>query len=942
MPARRKESAVDLCDKAVVLGNSIAIRMLEYLSTVKHQVQGFRELASEFLDVSKILWSIESGLKSSGDTKHNIPADMRIELEKRFRHTHDDFIVLNQLVTRFLDNDKKQGFARFSKGFKMMFADSDVNKMRTSLEKTREALRMSALVFRWSLGDEDDEASIGIGYTGLAAALDQMNATTRKAVAPPSTTAMHPPSKAPSTPQPSRPDVLREPVSIEPNYERAPALPPLPGLERSTNSIDFMGNRLTGTTVNMDDLHDLTHLPERAPSTIKSARSSKGASNFLVSEVAVSEMSSPRSMGRSTGLGDSASTHTAETDTLLEDLLSDTDLGADSTMPSPSHVTRLKADPSTVPRWTPRFSTGTQNPQYKLALMQAVQKKAHGAMEQLLDRGVHPDSVTEVSLLREAVMNRDAEGLRLLLLFGADPNSVDRSGCTPLFSATEVAFLDGAKMLIKYGADSNLSAGPNADTPLAVAVLENKYDLVQLFLMYGGDPNRIMANGNTVMIRSIDRRTPKRLIELMLNYGSDPNAKNGEGTSPMFQCISMQRLDVGLMLLDRGADPNLPGPKHLLWPSTYQPPFLRLLLSRGADHSRAPGIMELATSVNNIESVRVLLNAGVDPNAKKDGVYTPLCSAIRDNRGEIVTLLLANGADPNTPASEYPCFKCVTHQRAQFLPQLVAAGGDLEEPRGIVEKAVLHNNQDALIYLLDQGVNVNAKSPEGFTPLTTAIREDRADMVDLLLARGADPAIRGQDWPINLAVKRPNILKKLLPAVSNPKNFKGVVEMAVCADQLESVRLLLRAGFNVEDKNGGVFSPLTSAIRDGNKEIVRYLIDEAGANVNAPGEHLPIIKAIRRMRGSDTEILELLLDRGADINLMYRGWNAVLQAVENGNANVLRLLVEKGNGVNLELKDENDQTVMDIVNGHGWDEAVQIIQNGPTGVAVGSGSMSGR
>lgn len=927
MAPRKKEAAVDLCDKAVVLGNSIAIRMLEYLSTVRHQVQGFRELATEFLDVSRILWAIESGLRStSGDSKNNIPADMTLELEKRFRQTHDDFIVLNQLVTRFLENDKKSGFARFSKGFKMMFADSDVHKMRASLEKTREALRMSALVFRWSLGEDEVDATIGIGYTGLAAALDRVNGvrSTRTMTPAPS---MAPDKPVPATPQPPSSVTPRLQAPFNPGFEHPPALPPLSIQERSPHSIDFMGNRLTGTTAHLEDLHELNNIPERAPSTIRSARSSKAPGQSLVTEMAVSEMSSPTSIGRSgsTPHGDSASTHTAETDTLLEDLLNETDLHDDIL---PAQVQRMKADPSTVPRWTPRFSTGSNNPQYKLALLQAVQKKSHSAMEQLLDRGVQPDSVTDANLLREAVMNHDQESVRLLLLFGADPNGIDRHGFSPLFTATELGFVEAAKLLIKYGADSNMSAGPNADTPLALAVLENKLDLVQMFLMYGGDPNRIMANGNTVLIRSIDRKTPKRVIELMLNYGSDVNTKNGEGTSPMFQSISMQRLDIGHLLLDRGADPNLPGPKHLLWPSTYQPAFLRLLLSRGADFRKAPGVMELATSINNIDSVRVLLNSGVDPNAKKDGVYTPLCSAIRDNRGDIVTLLLANGADPNLPASEYPCFKCVTHQRAQFLPQIIEAGGDPNEPRGIIEKAVQHNNKDALILLLDHGVDVNAKSPEGYTPLTTAIRENRADMVDLLLARGADPAIRGQDWPINLAVKRPTILKKLLPAVSNPKNFKGVVEMAVCANQLESIRLLLSAGFSVEDKNGGVFSPLTSAIREGHKDIVRYLIDEAGADVNAPGEHLPIIKSIRRMRGDDTEILELLLERGANINLMYRGWNAVLQAVENGDANVLRLLVEKGNGVDLEQTDENGQTVMDIVNGHGWDEAVQIINKG--------------
>lgn len=963
MAPRKKESAVDLCDRTVTLGNTIAIRMLEYIGTVRHQVQGFGQLASEFLEVSRTLWAIETGLKSS--TKHQVPADMMAELEKRFRQTNDDFIVLNQLVTRFLENDKKSGFARLSKGFKMMFADSDVHKMRASLEKSREALRMSALVFRWSLGDEDSDATIGIGYTGLAAALDKVNRTHAAALtkrnntpAPdghpgltPMTTNHHqsspqfPPHLGhPSTPQPRHSEPARSHTgTLEQGPELPPALPPLSIMERSstTSQVDFMGNpRLTGTTAVHDDLQDLvSSLPERAPSTIRSTRSSKGPpSQSMVRELTASEMSSPLSFVNSTLQGDNASTHTAETDVLLEDLLSDAELNdkmgnlgmSPSTYhsPSPGQVTRLKADPSTVPRWTPRYNTGAGNPQFKMALMQAVQKKSYSVMEQLLDRGVTPDSVHEINLLREAVLNRDAESVRLLLLFGADPNAIDKHGFTPLFSATELGFVDGAKMLIKYGADANTSAGPEADTPLACAVLESKVELVQLYLMYGGDPNRIMANGNTVLVRAIDRKTPKRLIELVLNYGSDPNGKNAEGTSPMFQAISMQRFDVAQVLLDRGADPNLPGPKHLLWPASYQPPLLKMLLARGADFRRAPGVMELATSINNIESVRLLLNHGVDPNAKKDGVYTPLCSAIRDDRGDIVTLLLANGADPNLPASEYPCFKCVTHHRAQYLPQVVAAGGDPHEPRGIVERAVKHNNPDALIYLLDYGVDVNAKSPEGYTPLTTAIREDRADMVDLLLARGADPAIRGQDWPLCMAVKRPTILKKLLPAVANPKNFKGVVEMAVCANQLESIRLLLSAGFSVEDKNGGVFSPLTSAIREGHKHIVRYLIDEAGADVNAPGEHLPIIKAIRRMRNQDTEILELLLARGADINLMYRGWNAVLQAVENGDAHVLRILVEKGNGVDMQQLDENGRTVMDIVNGHGWDEAVAIINGG--------------
>lgn len=234
------------------------------------------------------------------------------------------------------------------------------------------------------------------------------------------------------------------------------------------------------------------------------------------------------------------------------------------------------------------------------------------------------------------------------------------------------------------------------------------------------------------------------------------------------------------------------------------------------------------------------------------------------------------------------------------------------------------NDKEALMYLLDQGVNPNDRTPEGCTALTTAIRDDRGEFVDILLNRGADPAIRGEDWPLCMAVKRPAILKKLLAATPNPRAFRGVVEMAVVANQLESIKLLLAAGVSVEDKNCGVFSPLTTAIREDNKEIVRYLLDVANADPNQPGEHLPLVKALRRYNG-DTEIMQMLLTRGADINKMHRGWNPILQAVENGDAKILKLLIDMGGTVDLQAIDETGKPVIDIVTERGWEEGLALL-----------------
>ncbi|KAI1618132.1 ankyrin [Exophiala viscosa] len=895
-PKKGKETLLELCGIAMNQGNSIAVRMLEYLGTVKHQPHGFTHLASDFLDVSRILWSIEAGLQEAARARTQFPVDMTKELDKRFRQTNDDFIVLNQMLSKYLEYERKGRLGRFQRGWHNMFADDDIHKLRDSLGKSQDALRMSALVFRWSLGEAKVDSSIGIGYTGLAAVLERMNPSSAASFKSPVLTHVQP---------------LQTPASDVP--DRLPPLPPITMVSEKTANYSLFP-RVEDSLDSMTTAVEHRNSEQQSLKALPSIRSSKFTATSAARELGLSHMDTAHT---DIVLEDHLST--AESFTQIEDMISEIEFNEKQS----TKVVRIKADPSTVPRWTPKQNTGANSAALKTALISAIQQRKHKMVEQLLDCGVPPESGLDVNVLREAVLNKDAESVRLLLLFGADPNSLDRNGSTALLAATEVTFLEAAKLLMKYGGDPNLAAGPDNMAPLTTAVTENKVDLVQLFLTYGGNADLTTTDGNTLLDVAISKTVPKRLVELLLVYGSDPNGKSRVGETPLFCAISVGRIDLMTYLLDHGADPNLPGPKHPLWPCTYQPKALQLLLSRGANYKKCPGILELATSINNIESITILLKAGVDPNAKKDGTYTPLCSAIRDNRAELVSLLLANGADPNTMASEYPAFKCVTHHRTYLLPQLVAAGSDLHHPKGIIEKAVAHNNKDALMYLLEQQVSPNDRCPEGYTALTTAIREDRIDFVDILLANGADPGIRGQDWPICMAVKRPAILKKLLPKVHNPRAVKGVLEMAVVANELESIKLLLAAGVSVEDKNGGVFSPLTSAIREGRKEIVKYLLDEAGAAVNAPGEHLPIIKAIRRYR--DPDILEMLLARGADINLMYRGWNAVLQAVENGDITILRLLTEKGGGVDLEAKDESGRTVMEIVNDRGWDEAVTLL-----------------
>lgn len=791
--------------------------------------------------------------------------------------------------------DKENHKGGFGMKFRMMFADTDVDKMRHTLARSRDTLKVSSAMFRWTLGDTRADAGMGIGYAGLIAALERLNPSKAASLPP-----LHP---APTSDLPPTPPAKLGHPSPPHHHLDRPSMNDLYHEEARSYHGEHLRHDDSTLSPGIVDLQRNWRAPP-------SARSSESTRDTMYQQ----NLRHHEDSGY-----DEMRTHSTRSPT-LEDKFNHLNIDRYTD----DNLSSSKIDsPLTSPHWAPRQSGGSKNVGGKGALINAVEQRRHRVLEQLLEGGAKAEAHMEAAMLRIAAQNQDVESITLLLRYGADANGFDREGVTPLFAVTRSQCFESAKILLKHGADPNLSAGPDSESPLSLAASSNAIEFVQLYLANEGDPDFVMENGSTTLVSAMNKITSPKVVELLLATG-DANAKNGEGTTALFQAIQTNRIDLMTVLLDHGANPNLPGPKHPLWPSTYKPKALQLLLERGADTKKTPGVMELAASLKKLESIKVLLAAGVSPNLRKDGVYTPLCSAIRDNSSDIVTYLLENGADPNYNAAEYPTFKCITHKRTQFLPQLVAAGADLHKPKGIIETAVKFNDKDVLIYLLDQGVNPNDRTPDGCTALTTAIREDRGDLVDLLLARGADPAIRGQDWPLCMAVKRPAILKRLLAATPNPRAFRGVVEMAVVANQLESIKMLLAAGVSVEDKNCGVFSPLTTAIREERKDIVRYLLDVAGADPNAPGEHLPIVKALRRYHG-DSEIIQMVLTRGAEINKMHRGWNAILQAVENGDAEILKLLIDMGGPVDLQAVDETGRAVIDIVTERGWEEGLALL-----------------
>jgi ankyrin repeat protein len=351
---------------------------------------------------------------------------------------------------------------------------------------------------------------------------------------------------------------------------------------------------------------------------------------------------------------------------------------------------------------------------------------------------------------------------------------------------------------------------------------------VRLLLQYEANPDLVMQNGWTSLIYACETNRLPSIVEEFFKYGANPNARDAQGVTALGLACFRNHPDLVKVLLSNGADPNLPGKELPVLTSLLYPTCLELLIAAGADVHSYKGLMVIATYSNCIESVKLLLDAGVDPNEKLQETYSPLTTAIRDNHPEILALLLSRGADPNLMGEDVPVKMAVN--KPELLMQLLDHGADVSLYKGLIALAVYYNTLDSIPILLEAGVPVDEKYLDIHTGVTTAIRENRIECLSFPLSHSADPNEPGEGLPIAHAVRfaDPQMLHMLLDAgadVNRQYNGRTALMDACEYNMGGNVGMLLEIRASVDVVDNGGHTAMDIAAYKGHYEIMMLLLD---------------------------------------------------------------------------------------------------------------------
>ena len=407
-----------------------------------------------------------------------------------------------------------------------------------------------------------------------------------------------------------------------------------------------------------------------------------------------------------------------------------------------------------------------------------------------------------------------------------------------------------------------------------------------------------------------------RIFELIQEESERVHAIDGDGNTPLHRAAEGKVLHYALIdfLLDHGADleaTNFSGrkPIHMtLWNrgGIRGMGKQRLDMTRYFLHKGTELTIHFACALGDVDCVKGFLDSDASLANVLDTCETlPLSYAAANGQAEIVRLLLDAGADPNVEESSNYCTYCLfiaaRHNHLEIARMLLEADAHPD--------AWMDSTGNAMGWALDEGFEEMADliasyggtawsgyysyhlnlpvtaeflkmNPSGANSCIDALNEELPEKKNLALVRmafkfGAD-AKKVRYWTIYRARNWPTVLRELFEQGVDPNVIDregltilhGVAQNGFGRDSRqvynkEALAVLLECGADLHARDDAYqVTPLTMAVMSGHRDMVEWFL-ENGAKPNLPDDEswtTPLFWA--EYRGYD-EIVALLEGNGA-------------------------------------------------------------------------------
>ena len=497
---------------------------------------------------------------------------------------------------------------------------------------------------------------------------------------------------------------------------------------------------------------------------------------------------------------------------------------------------------------------------------------------------------------------RDEVMLVLISEFGYDPTNVkDRYDVSPLHAACKKGNLSLVRTLIHdYHADLN-DEDSYGKTPFTLA-LKNERDEVMLVLIseFGYDPTNIKGDDGVLPLHVACKKGNLSLVKTLIrDYHADLNDKDIFGDTPITLAIENEKNEV-----------------------------MPVLISEFATNIRCGlGVsLHVACKKGNLSLVWTLIHDyHADINHEDSYRKTPFTLALENERDEVMLILISEfGYDPTN----------IKDGNGVSPLHVACKKGNLSLVRTLIH---------------DYHADLN---DEGKIPFTLALKNERDEVMLVLISEfGCDPTnIKDRNGvsPLHVACKKGNLslVRTLIHdyhADLNDEDSYGKTPFTLALkNERDEVMLVLISEFGYDPTNikgrYGV-SPLHVACKKGNLSLVRTLIHDYHADLNAFG-NTPFVSALQNKR--DEVMLVLISEFGYNPTNIKGGLgvSSLHVACEKGNLSLIRTLIHDYHAdlndedsydktpFTLALKNEKDEVMLVLISEFGYD---------PTNIKDGNG-----